>query len=139
MILALTALSMISFVNNSLQGTFFNRIIDGFGYYANGVLLTGRSSFLVASVFISLLVIPIIARATEEGLNSLPKDIAEGSLAVGASPEHTLTHISIPWSLPNIITGLVLGCAEAAGALTIIFLIAGTGELGVILYPRPPH
>ena len=54
-----------------------------------------------------------------------------GSLAIGASEEHTLTHISLPWCLPNIITGLVLGCAEAAGALTIIFLMAGTGQLGV--------
>jgi phosphate transport system permease protein len=130
-ILALTALSLTSLGNGSLHGTFFNYLIDGFGYYANGSLLTGRSSFLLASILISLLVIPLIARATEEGLKSLPRDIMEGSLAVGASPEHTLTNISLPWSLPNIITGLVLGCAEAAGALTIIFLIAGTGQLGV--------
>ena len=130
-ILAIVALSLIHIVNGALHGTFLNYLIEGFGYYGNGTLLTGRSSFLFASIFVSLLVIPIIARATEEGLNSLPKDIKEGSLAVGASEEHTLTHISLPWSLPNIITGLVLGCAEAAGALTIIFLMAGTGQLGV--------
>jgi phosphate transport system permease protein len=130
-ILAITALSLIHIVNNSFHGTLLNYLVQGFGYYSNGALLTGRSSFLFASLFISLLVIPIIARATEEGLNSLPKDIKEGSLAVGASQEHTLTHILLPWSLPNIITGLVLGCAEASGALAIIFLIAGTGQLGV--------
>ena len=130
-ILALVILSLTKFVDLNWHGSILNYILSGFGYYANGTLLTGRSSFLIASIFISLLVIPIIARATEEGIKSLPPDIAEGSLAVGASPEHTLTHISIPWSLPNIITGLVLGCAEAAGALTIIFLVAGTGELGV--------
>lgn len=130
-ILAIVALSLIHIVNGSLHGTVLNYLIDGFGYYGNGTLLIGRSSFLFAAIFVSLLVIPIIARATEEGLNSLPKDIKEGSLAVGASEEHTLIHISLPWSLPNIITGLVLGCAEAAGALTIIFLMAGTGQLGV--------
>ena len=130
-ILAITALSLIHLVSNALHGTFLNYVVQGFGSYANGALITGRSSFLFASVFISLLVIPIIARATEEGLDSLPKDIREGSLAIGASEEHTLTHISLPWCLPNIITGLVLGCAEAAGALTIIFLMAGTGQLGV--------
>jgi len=130
-ILAIIALSLIHAVSNSFHGTFLNYLVQGFGYYPNGKLLTGRSSFLFASLFISLLVIPIVARATEEGLTSLPKDIEEGSLAVGASSEHTLTHISLPWSLPNIITGLVLGCAEAAGALTIIFLMAGTGQLGV--------
>jgi ABC-type phosphate transport system permease subunit len=130
-ILAIIALSLIHAVSNSFHGTFLNYLVQGFGYYPNGKLLTGRSSFLFASLFISLLVIPIVARATEEGLASLPKDIEEGSVAVGASSEHTLTHISLPWSLPNIITGLVLGCAEAAGALTIIFLMAGTGQLGV--------
>jgi ABC-type phosphate transport system permease subunit len=130
-ILAIVALSLIHIVNGSLHGTVLNYLIDGFGYYGNGTLLIGRSSFLFAAIFVSLLVIPIIARATEEGLNSLPKDIKEGSLALGASEEHTLIHISLPWSLPNIITGLVLGCAEAAGALTIIFLMTGTGQLGV--------
>jgi phosphate transport system permease protein len=61
----------------------------------------------------------------------LPKEIYEGSLSVGASKEHTLLHIQLPWSLPNIITGLLLGCAEASGALTIIFLISGSGQYGV--------
>jgi ABC-type phosphate transport system permease subunit len=130
-ILAITALSLLHIVNGTLHRTFLNYLIQGFGYYPNGTLQIGRSSFLFASIFVSLLVIPIIARATEEGLNSLPKDIREGSLAIGTSEEHTLTHISLPWCLPNIITGLVLGCAEAAGALSIIFLMAGTGQLGV--------
>ena len=70
-----------SYCYNALHGTFLNYLVHGFGYYANGTLITGRSSFLFASVFVSLLVIPIIARATEEGLDSLPKDIREGSLA----------------------------------------------------------
>ena len=130
-ILAITALSLAHVVNNAFHDTFLNYLVQGFGYYGNGTMLTGRSSFLFASLFVSLLVIPVIARSTEEGLKSLPKDIMEGSLAVGASEEHTLTHISLPWSLPNIITGLVLGCAEAAGALSIIFLMSGAGELGV--------
>jgi ABC-type phosphate transport system permease subunit len=127
-ILAVTALSVLSI---PAKGTFLYNLFHGYGYDVNGVLQTGRSSFLFASVFVSLLVIPIIAKATQEGLNSLPADIREGSLAIGASKEHTLFHLQLPWSFPNIITGLMLGCAEAAGTLTIIFLIAGTGEFGV--------
>ena len=61
----------------------------------------------------------------------MPHEIMEGSLSVGASKDHTLLHLLLPWSFPNIVTGLIIGCAEAAGSLTIIFLIAGTGELGV--------
>jgi ABC-type phosphate transport system permease subunit len=103
------------------------------GYYVNhnGELYPSKGSFLLAAGFISLLVIPLIAKATEEGLRSLPKDIWEGSLAIGASREYTLTHILIPWSLPNIITGLMIGCAEAAGCLTLILFIGGSGEWGL--------
>jgi ABC-type phosphate transport system permease subunit len=130
-ILLITALNLTRIVGSDFPGSIINRIVDGFGYYPNGTLAIGRSSFLFASFFISLLVIPLIAQATEQGLKSMPRDIFEGSLAVGASREYSLTHISLPWSVPNIFTGLVLGCAEAAGSLTIIFLIAGTGQLGV--------
>ncbi|MGP8079384.1 MAG: ABC transporter permease subunit [Dehalococcoidales bacterium] len=130
-ILLITALNLTRIVSLDFPGTIINYIVNGFGYYPNGTLLVGRSSFLLASIFISLLVIPLIAQAAEQGLKSMPQDIFEGSLAVGASKEYSLTHILLPWSVPNIFTGLVLGCAEAAGSLTIIFLIAGTGQLGI--------
>jgi ABC-type phosphate transport system permease subunit len=123
--------TVMSLLEMPAPGSILYYLFHGYGYDVNGTLQVGRSSFLLTSVFISLLVIPLIARTTQEGLNSLPKEIHEGSLALGASKEHTLFHIQLPWSLPNIITGLLLGCAEAAGALTIIFLIAGTGEYGV--------
>jgi len=127
-ILLVTAMSVLKM---PASGSVFYNFFHGYGYDINGTLQIGRSSFIIASVFISLLVIPLIARSTLEGLNSLPKEIYEGSLSVGASKEHTLLHIQLPWSLPNIITGLLLGCAEASGALTIIFLISGSGQYGV--------
>ena len=130
-VLVVILLNLTRFASNHLHGTIFEQIIKGFGYYSGGSLVLGNSSFLIASIFISLLIIPIIARVTEEGLNSMPRDIVEGSVAMGASKEHTLLRLLLPWSFPNIITGLVLGCAEAAGTLTVIFLVAGNGQLGV--------
>ncbi|MGD1118421.1 MAG: ABC transporter permease subunit [Dehalococcoidales bacterium] len=127
-ILAVTAINLVRLPK---LGSFWYGVFRGYGYDVNGMIQYGRSSFLFASVFISLLVIPIIAKATKEGLSSLPADIHEGSLALGVSKDHTLFHIQLPWSLPNIVTGLMLGCAEAAGALTIIFLLSGVGQYGV--------
>ena len=127
-ILAITAISLIS---SQMPGSFFYKMFHGYGIDINGVTQYGRSSFLFASLFISLLVIPIIAKATMEGLESMPRDIREGSLGLGATKEHTLFHVQLPWATPNIVTGLMLGCAEAAGALTIIFLMAGPGQFGV--------
>ena len=127
-ILLLTAMSVLSMVSTDSPLYY---LFHGYGYNMNGQLVIGSSSFILSSVFISLLVIPVIAQATQEGLNTLPREIYEGSLAIGASKEYTLFHVQLPWSFPNIVTGLLLGCAEAAGSLTIIFLIAGDGQYGV--------
>jgi phosphate transport system permease protein len=117
-------------VRNS-SGSFLSDIICGYYFDPLGSKHIANGSFLTASIFLSLLVIPIIAKSTEEGIRSLPNDIKEGSLAVGASQDYSFVHLLLPWSMPNIITGLVLGCAEAAGSLSIILFMAGTGEYGV--------
>jgi phosphate transport system permease protein len=126
-IIAITAYNLVM----HSSGSFFSDFINGYFYDPNGAKHIANGSFMIASIFLSFLVIPIIARATEEGIRSLPLDIKEGSTSLGASPEHTLFHIQIPWSLPNIITGLILGCAETAGGLSIIMFMAGTGEHGL--------
>jgi ABC-type phosphate transport system permease subunit len=126
-ILGLTAVSLVTLSS----GTIFSTIMHGFFYDVNGNWHLANGSFITAAIVISLLVIPIIARSTEEGINSLPVELKEGSLALGTSGSHTLWHIIIPWAFPNIVTGLLLGCAEAAGSLATIWYIAGTGEYGV--------
>jgi ABC-type phosphate transport system permease subunit len=55
----------------------------------------------------------------------------EGSAALGASSGYMLRRITIPWAMPNIVTSVLLGCAEAAGSVTVLLLIAGSGARGV--------
>ena len=126
-ILGLVALSMVKYS----VGTPVSDLFAGYFYDVNGAKHVAGGSFFTAAIFISLLVIPIIARCTEEGLRSLPHELREGSLALGASQGHTLTRILLPWSTPNIMTGLLLGCAEAAGALAVIMFISGVGDGGL--------
>jgi phosphate transport system permease protein len=90
-----------------------------------------NGSYFTAAIILSLLVIPVIFRSTEEGIRSLPPEIRDGSMALGAPEGYTLTRIILPWSLPNILTGLLIGCAEVAGSVAVIMFIAGTGENGV--------
>jgi phosphate transport system permease protein len=118
-ILALGAYSVVKYSH----GTVFNDIFAGFPNTQHG-------SFLIAAIFLSLLVIPVIARVTEEGCASLPNILREGSVALGATDGFALMRIILPWSLPNILTGLLLGCAEAAGSVGVIMLIGGYGEFG---------
>ncbi|MBT9141115.1 MAG: hypothetical protein DDT30_01702 [Dehalococcoidia bacterium] len=42
-----------------------------------------------------------------------------------------MTRIILPWASPNIVTGFLMGCAEAAGSVAVIMFMAGTGEHGV--------
>jgi len=109
-------------ISDFIRGSYEDE--NGFQHAANG-------SFLTASIFLSFLVIPVIARATEEGLRSVPRKIREGSIALGATEGHGLLRILLPWAMPNIITGLLLGAAEAAGSVAILLFIAGTGQHGI--------
>ena len=131
LILGLTALSLVTYSGNSplawiLQGSYF----DGYEIKMYG------ASFLAASLVLSLLIIPIITRATEEGCRSLPPELREGSLALGASEQTTLWRVVLPWAMPNIVTALLLGCAEAAGSVAVLLFVSGRGDYGVGIF-RP--
>jgi phosphate transport system permease protein len=130
--LGLTAVSLVTYARDTPFALAFT------GYYldASGVVRPDGGSFLPAALVISMLVIPVIARATEEGCRSLPPGLREGSVALGASESYTLVQIILPWAVPNIVTAVLLGCAEAAGTLAPILFIAGTGENGVGLFSR---
>jgi phosphate transport system permease protein len=123
LILALGALSLVYAAKDTSMATVFGNFP-----------LMWRGSFMNGALFLSLLIIPVIARVTEEGCRSLPVELREGSHALGASEGHMLMHVLIPWSAPNILTGLLLGAAEVMGSVAVLMLIAGTGEGGVGLF-----
>jgi phosphate transport system permease protein len=131
-IIGVAALGFVGAAVDLPATSLLSQLIRGsFSLERDGVVQPGSGSFVTASVFLSLLVIPIIARLTEEGLRSVPRDIREGSVAAGATDEYGLRRILLPWAGPNIVTGLLLGAAEAAGSLAIVMFIAGNGEHGV--------
>ncbi len=130
-ILAVSAFSLVRYTGDHQGNGVLSDLIRGFYLDDAGFKHPAKGSFLTAAVFLSLLVIPVIARATEEGLRSLPSDIREGSQALGATDGHALLRILLPWSLPNIMTGLLLGSAEAAGSVTVLLFISGRGQYGL--------
>jgi phosphate transport system permease protein len=130
-ILGVTAFALADFAENQSAGSWTSDLLRGYTIGDEGSKLAGHGSFLMAAAVLSLLVIPVIARATEEGMRAVPREMREGSVALGATEGHGLIHILIPWALPNIITGLLLGCAEAAGSVAVLLFIAGSGESGV--------
>jgi phosphate transport system permease protein len=127
LVLGMTAVSLIQLTQGSLIGA----LLVGTFKDTNGRPVTQGGSFLLAAGVISLLVVPVITRATEEGCRSVPAGLREGSIALGASDGYTLRRIILPWALPNIITSVLLGAAEAAGSLATLLFIASTGSGGI--------
>ncbi len=127
LLLGLTAVSLIQATQDTSLGSL---LVGTFEDDSGNPTLQGGSFVLAASI-ISLLVIPVIARATEEGCRSVPSGLREGSAALGAAEGVTLWRIVLPWALPNIVTSLLLGAAEASGSLATLLFIGSSGVQGV--------
>jgi phosphate transport system permease protein len=130
-VLGVAAFSLVDFAEGYAVGNPISDFIRGYYSDANGFKHPAEGSFLLAAVFLSLLAIPVIARSTEEGFRSVPTEIREGSVALGATEGHGFLRILLPWALPSVITGLLIGAAEVAGSVAVILFIAGTGQNGV--------
>ncbi|MGB7292933.1 MAG: phosphate ABC transporter permease PstA [Thermodesulfobacteriota bacterium] len=88
----------------------------------------GTGGILWASLTLALLTVPVVIVATEEGLAAVPREIKEGSLALGATKFETTWKIIIPSALPAILTGLILAIARATGEVAPL-MITGVVKL----------
>ena len=75
-------------------------------------------------MILSFLTLPIIIRASEEALRSVPQDLREGSYALGGTKWQTIRRVVLPPAIPGIITGGVLGLGRAAGETAPIMFTA---------------
>ena len=83
----------------------------------------GTPGLLWASLTLTLLTLPVVIVATEEGLARIPSGLRHGSLALGATRAETLWHITLPLALPAMLTGLILAVARAAGETAPLMLV----------------
>ena len=77
------------------------------------------------SVALSLLMIPIVVRSTEEMLRLVPDDLREASYALGVPKWRTIVKVVVPTSLGGIITGVMLAVARVIGETAPLLVIAG--------------
>jgi len=83
----------------------------------------GRPGLFWASLTLALLTLPVVIVATEEGLTRIPKNIREGSLALGATKSETIWRTIVPMAAPAMMTGLILAVARAAGEVAPLMLV----------------
>ena len=85
-----------------------------------GELLWGQGSLLWAACTLALLTLPTVIVATEEALRTVPQDLREASLALGATRWETIRRVVLPGSLSGILTGAILGISRGAGEVAPI-------------------
>lgn len=82
-----------------------------------------RSSSLVGGMTLFMLVLPVIIIATRNTIRSIPIQIRDGALAIGASKMQLIWHHLLPLSIPGIMTGTILAVSRALGETAPLLMI----------------
>ena len=84
-----------------------------------------RNTVLAGAIALALLILPVIIVSTREALRAVPREIRQGSLALGASPMQTLLRQTLPAAIPGIATGTILALSRAVGEAAPLLLLGG--------------
>ncbi|MBE9189912.1 phosphate ABC transporter permease PstA [Gloeocapsopsis crepidinum LEGE 06123] len=103
----------VKFATNVLAG--IPAILAGLFAYTVVVLTTGGFSAFAGGVALSVVMIPIVVRATEEGLLLVPQEMRQAAVGVGATNFQSISRIVVPAALPSIATAVTLALARAGG------------------------
>jgi phosphate transport system permease protein len=88
-----------------------------------GLFGVPRSTPLIGSLVLTLMTLPTIIIASRSALKSVPPSIREGALGVGASPLQTQFHHVLPLAMPGMLTGTIIGMAQALGETAPLLMI----------------
>ena len=98
-----------------------------FGLLGLAVLLNffglPRGTPLVGGIVLSLMTLPTIIIASRAALKAVPPSIRDGALAMGASPMQTVFHHVLPLAMPGMLTGTIIGLAQALGETAPLLMI----------------
>ena len=91
-------------------------------------------SIRTAGLTLALLILPVVIVATREAIRAIPGTIREGAYALGATRWQMVQHHILPYSMPGILTGVIIGMARAIGETAPIITI---GALTFIAFLPP--
>jgi len=102
-------------------------------------IATGLNLFN-ASLMLAFMSVPTICSISEDAVHSVPKDLKEASLALGATHMETILRVIVPASLSGISTAVILGMSRAIGETMVVLMVAGGAAMipGSIFNPVRP-
>lgn len=96
----------------------------GAAFFIHTLHLSPGKSVLVGALTLGLLILPMVIRASEEAIRSVPQTFKEAALSVGAGKWRTVVTVILPAALPGILTGIVISMGRAAGETAPIIFTA---------------
>lgn len=116
----------IEFTTEILSG--IPSIIFGlFGMVFFGMTLKFGYSVLTGSFTLTLMVLPLITRNTQEALKTVPDSYRSGALGIGATKWYMIRTILLPSAAPGILTGVILSIGRIVGESAALLFTAGSG------------
>lgn len=118
----------IEFTTETLSG--IPSIIFGlFGMMFFGTGLGVGYSILTGALTLTLMVLPLITRNTQEALKTVPDSYRSGALGMGATKWYMIRTILLPSAMPGIVTGIILAIGRIVGESAALLFTAGSGYL----------
>lgn len=120
--------SFIEFTTETLAG--IPSIIFGlFGMQFFGQTLDFGYSILTGALTLTIMILPLITRNTQEALKTVPDSYRQGAIGMGAGKWHMIRTILLPSAMPGIVTGIILAVGRIVGESAALLFTAGSGYL----------
>lgn len=120
--------SLIEFTTETLSG--IPSVIFGlFGMIFFGETLGLGYSILTGSFTLTLMVLPLITRNTQEALRTVPDSYRSGALGMGATKWYMIRTILLPSSMSGIVTGIILAIGRIVGESAALLFTAGSARI----------
>ncbi|WP_455650166.1 phosphate ABC transporter permease PstA [Enterocloster citroniae] len=120
------AVRAIEFTTEVLSG--IPSIIFGlFGMVFFGNTLGLGYSILTGALTLTLMILPLITRTTQEALKTVPDSNRHGALGIGATKWYMIRTILLPSAMPGILTGVILAIGRIVGESAALLFTAGSG------------
>ncbi len=115
--------NMIRWASDLLNGT--PSVVFGlFGMTALVIFLDMGQSLIAGCITLSIMALPVIIRTTEEAVKSVPVELREASMGMGATKWQTVSRVVIPSAIGGIVTGSILSLGRAVGETAPIMFTA---------------
>ena len=118
-------LNLVRIASDTLVG--IPSIVYGlFGYLAFVIYFGFRTSFLAGVLTLSIMILPLILRSSEEALKGVPMSLREASFALGADKLRVIFAIIIPAAIPGILAGVILSIGRIVGESAALLYTSGS-------------